>query len=38
MGSAAELAARFDIDLRKPDFWQASLKVFEAQIERYVEL
>jgi len=34
----AELAARFDIDIRKPDFWRDSLKVIEKRIERYVNL
>jgi pepF/M3 family oligoendopeptidase len=34
----AELAARFNIDVRKPDFWRNSLKVIEKRIERYVEL
>ncbi len=34
----ADLAARFDIDLHKPGFWQGSLKVIEEKIERYVQL
>jgi pepF/M3 family oligoendopeptidase len=38
MGSAAELAARFDIDLRSPTFWQNSIKVIEGRVERYLEL
>ncbi len=37
-GSAADLAARFGIDIRKPDFWQASLSVIGQRIDRYVEL
>jgi oligoendopeptidase F len=37
-GRVAELAARFGIDIRKPDFWQGSLKVIEARIQRYLEL
>jgi oligoendopeptidase F len=37
-GSAADLAARFDIDLHKPDFWNASLGVIAKQIDRYVAL
>jgi len=37
-GSAADLAARFGIDLRQPAFWQASLKVVERRIERYLAL
>jgi oligoendopeptidase F len=38
LGTAADLAARFDIDLRTPEFWQDSLKVIEKQIDRYVAL
>jgi pepF/M3 family oligoendopeptidase len=34
----AELAARFGIDIRKPDFWRSSLRVIEEQIQRYVKL
>jgi pepF/M3 family oligoendopeptidase len=34
----AELASRFNIDVRKPDFWRNSLKVIEKRIERYVNL
>ena len=37
-GRAVDLAARFGIDIRKPDFWQDSLKVIEARIQRYLEL
>ena len=37
-GTAAELAARFGIDLRKKTFWQDSLKVVEARIKRYCEI
>lgn len=37
-GSAAELAARFGIDIRKKAFWQDSLKVIEARIERYCQI
>jgi pepF/M3 family oligoendopeptidase len=36
--TAADLAARFGIDLRQPDFWRAGLKVIEARIERYTNL
>lgn len=32
---AAELAARFGIDIRSKKFWEDSIKTFEAQIERY---
>jgi len=37
-GTAAELAARFDIDIRKGSFWEGSLKLIEERIERYVSL
>lgn len=36
--SAANLAARFNIDIRQKDFWAASLRVIEERIRRYVEL
>jgi oligoendopeptidase F len=35
-GTAADLAARLGIDLRRPDFWQGSMKVIEARVERYL--
>ncbi|MFW5714591.1 MAG: M3 family oligoendopeptidase [Brevefilum sp.] len=35
---AAELAARFDIDIRDKKFWQDSLGVIEKRIDRYCEL
>jgi pepF/M3 family oligoendopeptidase len=35
---AAELAARFDIDIRSKDFWANSLAVIGERIERYCEL
>lgn len=38
MGHAAELAARFGIDIRRPDFWRASLDVVRADIERFEAL
>ena len=38
LGTASELAARFGIDLRSPDFWDGSLKVIADRIERYVDL
>ncbi len=38
MGTAADLAARFNIDLRSPAFWEASLNVIGERIERYVKL
>ena len=34
----AELAARFGIDIRKPDFWRSSIRVIEEQIQRYITL
>ena len=36
--NAADLAARFGIDIRKKAFWQDSLKVIEARIERYCKI
>ena len=38
LGTSADLAARFGIDLHRLDFWQASLKVIEERIERYLLL
>lgn len=35
---AAELAARFGINIRKQDFWENSLQVIGKRIERYLEL
>ena len=35
---AAELAARFGIDIRNKKFWQDSLAVIEKRIDRYCEL
>ena len=37
-GKAEDLALRFDIDLRKPDFWGNSLILIESRIDRYMEL
>ena len=37
-GTAAELAARFGIDLKSPSFWEGSMKVIEERIDRYVAL
>jgi len=37
-GTAEDLAQRFDIDLRKPDFWENSLKLIGSRIDRYLEL
>jgi pepF/M3 family oligoendopeptidase len=36
--NAADLAARFGIDIRSRAFWEASLGVIAAQVERYVNL
>jgi pepF/M3 family oligoendopeptidase len=38
MGQAADLAARFDIDLRSKPFWEGSLKLISDRVERYVEI
>jgi len=35
---AAELAGRFNIDLRAPDFWRGSLDVIRADVDRFEEL
>ena len=35
---AAELAARFGIDIRTPEFWRASLDVIRADVDRFEEL
>lgn len=37
-GTAADLAARFGINLRQPDFWAGSLRLIERRIERYLAL
>jgi pepF/M3 family oligoendopeptidase len=37
-GPAADLAARFGIDIRSRDFWRGSLDVIAAQVERYCAL
>ncbi|MBN2386369.1 MAG: M3 family oligoendopeptidase [Anaerolineales bacterium] len=36
--TAADLAARFDIDIRQRTFWENSLAVIAGRIERYCEL
>lgn len=36
--SAADLAARFGIDIRDKAFWQGSLDVLKPMIQRYIEL
>ena len=37
-GTAADLAARFGLDIRQQAFWESSLKVIEKRIERYLVL
>lgn len=37
-GSAADLAARFGIDIRSKKFWEGSLKVIEGKVDRYCQL
>lgn len=37
-GKAADLAARFGIDIRSRDFWDASISVLKTQVDRYCEL
>jgi oligoendopeptidase F len=34
--SPVELAARFGIEIRKPEFWKDSLKTIEHRIDRYI--
>lgn len=38
LGDAAELAARFGIDTRAPDFWRASLDVIRGEIKQFEAL
>lgn len=38
LANAADLASRFDIDIRSIDFWEDSLEVIRQRIERYLEL
>jgi len=38
MADAASLAARFDIDIRTPEFWRSSLNVVAQDVERYESL
>lgn len=38
MHDAATLAARFDIDIRTPDFWRASLDIVRADVDRFEAL
>jgi oligoendopeptidase F len=32
------LAARFDIDITRPNFWQESLRIIAGQVERFEAL
>ena len=36
--SAADLAARFGIDIRQKKFWEDSLKIIGAQVDEYVKI
>ena len=38
MGSAADLAARFGIDIRTTAFWRGSLDIINKRVERYIAL
>jgi oligoendopeptidase F len=38
LGTATDLAKRFDIDLRSPAFWKASLDIIRAHIDDYIAL
>lgn len=38
LADAATLAARFDIDIRTPDFWRASLGIIREDIDRFERL
>jgi pepF/M3 family oligoendopeptidase len=36
--TVADLAARFDINIRQPGFWQSSIRLIEARVARYMEI
>ncbi|MDF1514999.1 MAG: M3 family oligoendopeptidase [Anaerolineae bacterium] len=38
LATAADLAARFNIDLRQPAFWESSLQVIKDRIEEYKKI
>ncbi len=38
LGDAADLAARFGLDIRQQAFWQASLELLQADVDRFEEL
>jgi pepF/M3 family oligoendopeptidase len=38
MGTAADLAGRFGIDLRRPEFWRGSMEIIEGRVKRYLEI
>ena len=37
-GNAADLASRFDIDLRSFDFWEKSLQIIGKRVDRYIQI
>jgi oligoendopeptidase F len=37
-GKAADLAAKYGLDIRSRDFWDGSISVLAAQVDRYCEL
>ena len=37
-GTAADLAARFGIDIRGRAFWEGSIRIIEGRIDRYLAL
>lgn len=37
-GSPVDLASRFGIDIRQPEFWRNSMKLIEARVMRYLAL
>ncbi len=38
LDNAADLAARFDIDIRQPNFWRTSLQIIKADIDHFEKL
>jgi pepF/M3 family oligoendopeptidase len=38
LANAADLASRFEIDIRSPEFWESSLAVIYKRIDRYLQL
>jgi pepF/M3 family oligoendopeptidase len=37
-GTAAELAARFGMDITRPEFWRNSMMIIEERVRRYLEI